>query len=160
MPSSSRTTTIFLSSGIILIIYRLFSSNKERQTLLCRFYNQILLAVTIFQGQNLSVKVDGSRSLIDITPLSAQISATKFQNFEALIPRKKCGVWKNCGVRHKYHNFSVVFASNTTQIPPLGRRVFALKMHDINKLECKVSMMLLLLPLLAVWGLIILNDQS
>ena len=130
MQSSSQTTTIFLSSGIILIIYWLFSSNKERQTLLCRFYNQILLAVTIFQGQYLTVKVDGSHSLIDITPLSAQISAPKFQNFEALIPRKKCGVWKNCGVRHKYHNFSVVFASNTTEIPPLRRIMFAIKLWE------------------------------
>ena len=104
MPSSSRTTTIFLSSGIILIIYRLFSSNKERQTLLCRFYNQILLAVTIFQGQYLTVKVDGSRSLI--TPLSAQISAPKFQNIEGLIPRKSVVFGK-----------IVAFDTNTTIFP-------------------------------------------
>ena len=110
MSSSFQTTTIFLISDIILIFYKFLSSNKEKQPLLCRSYNQILLAVTILQGQYLSVKVDGSHSLIDITPLSAQISASKFHNLEALIPQKKCGVWKN----------SVVFGSNTTQIPPLA----------------------------------------
>ena len=49
MSSSSQTTTIFLISGIILIFYKFSSSNKERQSLLCRSYNQILLTVTIFK---------------------------------------------------------------------------------------------------------------
>ena len=40
-----------------------------------------------------------------ITPLSTQISASKFQNLSQ-IPLKNRGVWKNLGVWLKHHDFS------------------------------------------------------
>ena len=44
-----------------------------------------------------------------LTPLSAQISASKFQNLSQM-------PLEICGVRLKHHFFSVVFGSNTTRI--------------------------------------------
>ena len=101
-----------VSSNLVMIIV-LFNQNSMAVNLKQIIFDHLMISVKPFKHnkiwnycsltRKISVRLKIEMMLLYITPLSAQISASKFPNFSQ-IPLKICGVWNNRGVWLKTHS--------------------------------------------------------